>query len=236
MAEQLPFELPVRPALGREDFFVSSANAAAVGLIDGDARWPGGKLALAGPEASGKTHLAHVWADRVDGVVVAADHLARLNIPTLAGARHVAVEDVPRIAGQRKEEAALFHLHNLLLGDGGRLLFTGRDAPTRWSIRLPDLRSRLVGTTLVTLELPDDALLAALLRKQFHDRQLDPSQKLIDYIVPRMTRSGAEARRLVHLMDRLSLNERRPLSTGLARRALQMADPSRQGYTEDPEG
>ena len=34
MAEQLTFDLPVRAALGREEFFVSPANAATVAMVD----------------------------------------------------------------------------------------------------------------------------------------------------------------------------------------------------------
>ena len=104
MARQLTFDLPVRTALGQEDFVVSEANAEAVALCEPGVRWPGGKLALAGPEASGKSHLAHVWAERSDGIVVAAAALARLDIPSLSGAGSIAVEDVPAIAGDRKAD------------------------------------------------------------------------------------------------------------------------------------
>ncbi len=233
MARQLSFDLPVRAALGREDFFVTEANAGAVAMTEDSDAWPGGKLALCGPEASGKTHLAHVWADRVDGVVVAAEKLGRLDIPTLASAQHVAVEDIPRIAGQRRAENALFHLHNLLLSEGGRLLLTGRARPARWDIALPDLRSRLMGATLVALDPPDDALLAALLKKQFHDRQIRPVEGLVAYLVPRMTRSGAAARHLVATIDRLSLDEARPVSVPLARKALEVSQNRDEDGAED---
>ena len=62
MAEQLSFDLPVRAALGREDFFVSPANAEAVAMVEGWQGWPSRKLVLTGPAGAGKTHLAHVWA------------------------------------------------------------------------------------------------------------------------------------------------------------------------------
>lgn len=61
MARQLAFDLPARVALGRAAFFVSDANRAAHDMIAGDAPWPGGKLALAGPPGSGKSHLLRVW-------------------------------------------------------------------------------------------------------------------------------------------------------------------------------
>lgn len=238
MAEQLFLDLPARRALGREDFVLSEANAAAVAQIDASDRWPSGKLVLSGPEASGKTHLAHVWAARVDGLVVDATALSRLSVPTLAEARHVVVEDVPLIGGSRKEEAALFHLHNLLLSQKGRLLMTGRAAPSRWAIALPDLRSRILGSNLATLLPPDDALLAALLRKQFADRHIAERdgkrqvENVIEFLVPRMTRTGAEARRLVARIDGLSLSRKRPVTRELARRVLE-DDPDIPGSDED---
>ena len=61
MRRQLTFDLPVRPALGRGDFFVSPANALAIAQIDAGT-WPAGKLLLIGPEGAGKSQLAQVWA------------------------------------------------------------------------------------------------------------------------------------------------------------------------------
>jgi chromosomal replication initiation ATPase DnaA len=56
----LALGFPRRRAMGRDDFIVSPANAEAAALATDPARWPGGRLALTGPQGSGKTHLAHV--------------------------------------------------------------------------------------------------------------------------------------------------------------------------------
>lgn len=220
MAEQLAFDLPGRPALGREAFFVSPSNAKAVAMIDADGSWPQGKLALIGPEASGKTHLAHVWAARCDAIVVPAEALGRLDIPTLSGAVRVAVEDVHHIAGRAREEAALFHLHNLLLADRGKLLVTGRAAPSRWGIALPDLRSRLRATAPVALDPPDDSLLSALLAKQVADRQIEIAPRVLSYVLGRMPRSASAVPPLAAELNRLSLARRQPITVPLARMAL----------------
>jgi chromosomal replication initiation ATPase DnaA len=124
MAEQLVFNLPARPALGRADFFVSPMNEPAVQAIEGWRDWPRGKLALWGPEASGKTHLAHVWADLSDAEIVSAVDLVARDIHEIGG--FVGVEDVDQIAGNSAAEEALFHLHNLVQEAGGALLLTSR--------------------------------------------------------------------------------------------------------------
>ena len=63
MPRQLILELPVRTARGRDDFFVSDANAMAVARLEDAEGWANGRLVLTGPRGAGKTHLVHVWAE-----------------------------------------------------------------------------------------------------------------------------------------------------------------------------
>ncbi|HMB14030.1 MAG TPA: DnaA/Hda family protein [Roseovarius sp.] len=219
MAQQLSFDLPVRPALGREDFFVSPANAEAVAMIEGWQGWPSRKLILAGPTGAGKTHLAHVWAALSGAQMIAAPDLPDADIPTLAQGS-VAVEDAHLIAGDRDAEDALFHLHNLTLADGHALLVTARRAPHLWGLTLPDLASRMQGTLLTELRAPDDALLAAVLMKLFADRQLSPSPDTIPYLARRIERSFAAARETVEALDRAALAHGRAITRRLAARVL----------------
>lgn len=224
MTEQLAFDLPVRTARGRDDFFVSPANAQAVAAIDGVLDWPQGKLVLAGPEGAGKTHLTHVWAAQSGAVIVAARDLAEASVPELANHRAIAVEDVPEIAGT-PAETALFHLHNMVVAAGGQLLMTGTDAPVTWPIALPDLRSRLLGTQLALLGPPDDALLAQVMAKLFSDRQLAPDARLVTYLLRRIDRSFASAAAMVARLDALALRDKRELTVAFAREVLDKQPP-----------
>ncbi len=221
---QIPFDLGTRPALGRADFHVAPANAEALARIDDHAGWPQGKLALIGPAASGKTHLVHVWAQGGGARIVVAAALAFADVPALAAAGRVAVEDVPGIAGDARAEAALLHLHNLLLEGGGRLLMTGRAPPSRWPVALPDLASRVHATAPAVLQAPDDALLAALLAKRLDDRGVSVPLPVVSYLVARMTRSAAAAIALADRLDALSLAEGRPVTRPLAARALALEE------------
>ena len=220
MADQLSFDLPVKPALGREDFFVSPANAMAVALIDNWQEWPSRKLMLTGPMGAGKTHLAHVWAGPADATIIRAADLSDTDIPALSR-RNIAVEDADAIAGTSAQES-LFHLHNLVLAERNSLLLTAKSPPARWGVTLPDLQSRMQGTTSVALEPPDDALLAAVLAKLFTDRQLSPAPDVIPYLVRNIERSFDSAARIVKQLDQASMARRRPLTRRLAVDVLQI--------------
>lgn len=220
MAEQLNFDLPVRAALGRDDFFVSPANAMALGLVDLWPNWAGGKLVLSGPAGSGKTHLTHVWAALAKAQIISASNLTKDDVPALAKTP-VAVEDVHLIADNPEAQTALFHLHNLTLAEGNTLLLTGLGTPLQWGLTLPDLLSRMQGTTVATLDQPDDMLLMAVMAKQFGDRQLMPTPDVLSYIAKHMDRSFAGVARVVEAVDQLSLSEKRPITKALAKRVLE---------------
>lgn len=224
MAQQLSLDLPVRPALGRDDFFVSEANAMAVALVESWPNWTAGKLAITGPSGSGKTHLVHVWANQSGGTVIEASALCEADIPALA-ASSVAVENVHEIANNPAAQDALFHLHNLTLAEGNTLLLTGEQDPKHWGLTLPDLKSRMQGTMTATLSDPDDMLLSVLLAKLFNDRQLVPGPDTIPYLVKHIDRSYAAARALVEDLDRASLSEKKPITRAFASRFLRNRTP-----------
>lgn len=219
MPEQLSFDLSVRPALGREDFFVSTANANALAMLDAREVWPNGKLLLTGPAGAGKTHLAHVWASEAGATVLPAGALLGLDIDASVDGPFC-VEDVHLIAGDREAETQLFHVHNLALARGHALLLTARAAPARWGMVLPDLVSRLQGTTLVQIEAPDDALLGALYSKLFADRQLSPQPDVIPYLATNAPRSFDAAAEIVEDLDKAALSLGRRLTRDLARGVL----------------
>src|SRR5690606_40519358 len=86
-ARQLVLDLPARPALGRDAFFVAPANALALAQIDAWPDWPARRMAVVGPGGAGKTHLAHVWAARAGAEVLPATALATLDpLSAAAGA------------------------------------------------------------------------------------------------------------------------------------------------------
>jgi len=222
----MPMPLPPRQlalALGhdtsfaREDFLEGPSNAAALGLIERWPDWPDRLLVVTGPEGSGKSHLAAMWADTTGARFLAARSLAQANPRAALSTGALVIEDV---AGDGIDERALFHLINLAREEGAFVLVTAPTAPSGWTLRVPDLASRLRALPVVALGAPDDALLRAVLVKLFADRQLAVDESLLGYLANRIERSFAAARAIVERLDREALRLRRPVTRALAAEIL----------------
>ena len=85
---------------------------------------------------------------------------------------------------------------------------------------LPDLRSRLAASPAVGVGVPDDALIGAVLVKMFSDRQLQVNQDVITYLLARMERSFAAARRIVAVLDTKALAAKRRITIPFAAHVL----------------
>lgn len=215
---QLALDLPVVEGVALEDFLPAPCNAAALEAVLAWPGWPAATLLLVGPEASGKSHLAAIWATRAAAVRLSGRDLAepRAALARLGTARAALCDDADLVL----EERALLHLLNATAERGGHLLLTARAAPPHWAPVLPDLRSRLAALWTIALSPPDDALLAALLVKQLADRGLRVEPEVVSFLGARMERSFAGARRLVRALDRAALVAGRAIGPALARSVL----------------
>jgi len=230
-ARQLVFDLGLAPALDRADFVAAAPNRLALATVESWPNWPGPAVLLTGPEGSGKSHLAAIWAALSGAKAVRADDLAAEDVPALLARGALVVEDLP---GSGLDEPALFHALNLAREQGASMLLTARRPPAAWGLHLPDLKSRLLALPSCEIGAPDDALLRLVLVKLLADRQLVPDIGVVDYLVARMERSLEAARGLVELLDRLSLERRRPLSRALAGEALASLEAGEADAPEAP--
>jgi chromosomal replication initiation ATPase DnaA len=203
---RLPLNRPV--VYRREDFVVSPSNEAAWERLWARESWPGGVLALVGPEGSGKTHMARLWAQETGA---ATPKPGATDLSDLVG-RALLIDDVE----DWDDPEGLFHLINIAAGAGASLLLTARTRPVEWPAAVPDLRSRLNALEAAEIEEPDDAILTAVIRKLFKERHVVPADDLIPYLLPRIERSAAAVRALVIELDEKSSAERREVNRSLA--------------------
>ena len=209
---QLALALDHAESLAREDFLSGSSNENALALIDAWPDWPAHAIALVGPEGSGKTHLATIWATAAGARVVSGRTLREIDVPAALATGALVIEDAGAIADER----ALFHLINLAREEGAYLLFTARSSPALWPAGLPDLVSRLRAMPVMVLQAPDDALLRGVIVKLAADRQLQLDENVVSYILTRIERSFAAARAAVIALDQEALRQGRPASRALA--------------------
>jgi chromosomal replication initiation ATPase DnaA len=212
---QLAFALPHAESLTRDNFLEGPANAAGLTLIDSWPDWPNRVMLLLGPEASGKSHLASIWAEQSGARSTSAHALTAAEVPGTLATGALVIED---LKPANVDERALFHLLNLAREDGAFVLMTARAPPTE--VELRDLRSRLRAVPTVQLLPPDDHLFRALIVKFCADRQLAVDESIVSYLTTRLERSYAAVRRTVELLDAEALRLGRPVTRALAAELL----------------
>src|ERR1700692_1816111 len=92
-SRQLALALDHAESYARDDFLSGPGNADALALIDSWPDWPARAIALLGPEGSGKTHLATIWAAAAGARVISARSLSESEIPAALATGALVVED-----------------------------------------------------------------------------------------------------------------------------------------------
>jgi chromosomal replication initiation ATPase DnaA len=212
---QLVLPLGHRDAMTRADFIVAPGNQAALAYLDAFPDWTVAAAALHGPAASGKTHLATIWAERAGAHLIAARELTTLPPECLTGGPAV----IENIDDGVADEQILF----ALLERGTPLLLTARTPPGQWRAALPDLASRFRALVAFELGAPDEALLMSLAVKLFADRQITVPEGVVTHLVRQLERSPAALRDFIGRADAAALESRKPVNLQLIREL--MADP-----------
>jgi chromosomal replication initiation ATPase DnaA len=220
LTSQLAFNWPGTTSSAREDFIVAPSNEKAFRLIDSWPHWPVQAVLLIGPEGAGKSHLARLWQEKAKAKwLETLEDLESAYAASFGSSFVIELEDTENLA-----ETPLFHLINRAILGELFLLLTAKPDLSFDTLQLRDLHSRLRALPEVTLGPPDDMLLRALLIKHFTDRQMEVFPEVIDYMLTRIERTAAGARRAVEILDRLALAEGRRLTKAIVSRYLRRDD------------
>jgi hypothetical protein len=175
----------------QEDFIVSDSNARAVRHLEHWGTWPVMATILSGPRKSGRSLLGRLFARKSGGRVI---------------------DDA-----DRKPEEELFHAWNAAQEAHRPLLLVADEAPPAWKVRLPDLRTRLSATPVISLGDPDDVLAAGLIEKLLLQRNLQVPPGLVAWLTPRIERTHVGIIQAVDALDEAALAKRVRISVKLAR-------------------
>ena len=226
MNEQLIFNLSRRQAYNREDFFVSKTNSLAVKILENWKNFSSTGLVIVGPPACGKTHLAAVWSKETSAKSYDISTFVGIDLNHLIDEKFIVLEDVEKLEFIPKDkrliiEENILHIFNSLSANKGKILFTSCKFPRFWEIGLKDLLSRLMTLTTLELNMPDDNLLAAVMAKQFQDRQIKVDDEVLTYAISRMERSFLFAKTLVEALDVESLKLKKPIKKNMVNEIIE---------------
>ena len=232
-ARQYPIEFAHFSYMGKNNFIKAPCNAEAFDMIDMWPHWPNSAVCIYGPYRCGKTHLSHIFAEKVAVLTQYPYFIPQIEakdidmqIPPLLFSKHrcLIVENLEEAVN----EEAIFHLFNLYRNEGGYILFTSAVPPARLNFTLPDLQSRLNMIPAIAISKPDDELLSSLIMKLFMDRQIVVSDEVINYMVINMQRSFSYAHKLVEEIDNISLSYKRAISVPIVKEAIEALKINRQ--------
>jgi hypothetical protein len=196
-ADQIALPLDWPQTEGETRFIVSDANRQAFDHFRHWSMWPVKATILTGPRRSGRTLLARTFAERVHGRVIDQ--------------------------ADTQDEEEVFHAWNDAQDSGLPLVLIADEAPPAWSPKLPDLRTRLAITPVVSISQPDDRLFEALIQLLFADRGLHVPAEALRFMTERLNREYWTAERAVEEVDRFAISERARVTMPTIRRALSQA-------------
>lgn len=223
---QLPLEFSVHNYMGREDFMVSKCNEKAFLMLDAWPNWVANGLYIYGPKGCGKSHLAHLFADKIKTYTQGKQYVKIIQ------AQDINIRNVKRIASENMfiavenvcphhNDEALFHLFNIFNEEGRYMLWTSEKPANQWHFSLPDLQTRLNMLPSVAIEEPDDVMLQMLIVKLFNDRQIIIGSDILSYIINNTRRSFAYIRSLVKEIDEISLAYQSAVNYNIVKMAIE---------------
>lgn len=225
--KQIPFDFIPHTYMGREDFMVAPCNREAFNMVDAWPEWLAHGLIIYGPKGCGKSHLAHLFADKVKAfsdkpIKVSLIDAARIN---LRNVNKIATENQSIVIENLTPKAnmeALFHLFNLYNSEGRYMLWTAETAPSHMAFALKDLQSRLNMLPSVEIKEPDDIMLQTLIVKLFNDRQILISPEILNFIVTTAPRSFEYIGKLVEECDNISLAYQCAVNYNVVKKAMEL--------------
>ncbi len=191
--KQLP--LPLSAGATPSRIVVGNANAAVLDAFAHAQVWPFRTAVLWGPPRSGKSLLAQ-WF--------------------VASGQGESIDNAEML-----DETELFHRWNRAQESGTPLLILVNAAQGGWTVRLPDLASRLAGSLHLVIAPPDEAMMADLIALHAELRGFTLGPDAAQYLVPRAERSHLGIELLVEAIDRLSLERKQPPTVAIWRDALE---------------
>ncbi len=205
---QLSLPLKFRELKNNKNFLINASNEIAVSFVDHLNQTDAFKkkftypiLLVYGPEGSGKSHLATIFKETNDAMLINQVLPKHLNIAVKGG--YFVLDDFDSF--ENLDEKMVMHLFNEVSASTGGILILSKLSPKEMNFNLPDFRSRMSGIINVEIKLPNDNILYSILIKELEEKKLKLSDDLCLYIIKRIKRNYKFVIRFVEELDRYSL-------------------------------
>ena len=216
MPEQLIFNFPFKKNYLKQDFYVSKNNFNAYKLIESWPKWPSRLINIFGPSGCGKTHLVNILKSKIQSIIVSSDSVSREILNTYKTKECLIIDNY----NNDISEKILYSIINQAYQDNKYLIISSTISIKKFEIKLLDLKSRFNSFIDIGIELPTDDLIRVILTKNFSDKQIQVSQKNIEYILKNIERSYEKINTFSNSIDSLSLTKAQPIKLNLIKKVL----------------
>jgi len=183
----------LRPDEG-SSLIITDSNSAIIQMLIDCPNWPGRCAILTGPARSGKSLLARFFVGKNSGSIIdKADTV---------------------------DDEVLFNAWNRAQEKDAPLLLISQFLPSRWNIKLPDLKSRMASALHIEIGAPDDELVEHLLQKHLQDRGAALTPEVLAYVVKRIERDYSVIENFARDINAAALSENKAVGMSLAKRIL----------------
>ena len=216
MSEQLIFNFPFKKNYLKQDFYVSKNNFNAYKLIESWPKWPSRLINIFGPSGCGKTHLVNILKSKIQSVIISSDNVSNEILNTYKTKECLIIDNY----NNDISEKILYSIINQAYQDNKYLIISSTISIKKFEIKLLDLKSRFSSFIDIGIELPTDDLIRVILTKNFSDKQIQVSQKNIEYILKNIERSYEKINTFSNSIDSLSLTKAQPIKLNLIKKVL----------------
>lgn len=186
----------------KKDFIVSDCNRYAFEWLE---KWPfkiqDNFVCLVGEKGSGKTHLSHIWARRLNADIIdsSSDVFNKwYNIISFENTqRYFVLDDADLIS----DDILLFYIYNTISEKNAYLLMTASSSPNKWNLKFEDIKSRLSTVNIIRIQKPNETAMLSIIEKMLLQRGIEAKNNIISYIANRIERSYESINYWINKLD-----------------------------------
>jgi chromosomal replication initiation ATPase DnaA len=146
-------------------------------------------VCLVGESGSGKTHLANIWATRLNADIMKSSADVFNKWYEISSATVTQKYFVLDDADQINDDILLYYIYNTIKEKNAYILMTAKNPPVKWQIKLPDIRSRIATINVIDIQKPDEDEMRLIFEKMLEQRGIKAWHEVINYVCNRIDRS-----------------------------------------------